>query len=126
MFPDRRSPRQMGMNVRPSQQARRGRYPAGRMQEPRRNFGNGGFGLNRPARNPQPQLRPQGGLFKGRSKNKNVPSQEIEKPKTKSSIVQQLKKDDGQWDLDKMMQVSNHLQKMYGQVSPLITRFISK
>jgi len=116
----------MGMNVRPSQQARRGRYPAGRMQEPRRNFGNGGFGLNRPARNPQPQLRPQGGLFKGRSKNKNVPSQEIEKPKTKSSIVQQLKKDDGQWDLDKMMQVSNHLQKMYGQVSPLITRFISK
>ncbi|WLV25590.1 YppG family protein [Aciduricibacillus chroicocephali] len=53
--------------------------------------------------------------------NQRVQEENVEK---KSSIIEQLKKEDGQWDLDKLMAVSNQLQKMYGQVSPLISRFI--
>lgn len=54
-------------------------------------------------------------------RNMAVPKEQNVK---KSSIINQLKKEDGQWDLDKIMAVSNQLQKMYGQVSPLISRFV--
>jgi|GEM_PF-2665310 len=125
MFPDRRPTRPMGMGIRPPrQQNGNGRHPSRRMPEPRGGMANGRFKTTGPASNPTP--RRQGGLFGGRNKNRDVPIQDTPKTKSKSSIVQQLKTDDGQWDLDKIMAVSNHVQKMYGQVSPIFTRFKSK
>lgn len=44
----------------------------------------------------------------------------------KSPFLNQLKTADGQWDFDKLMKAGDQLQRMYGQVSPLLTRFIAK
>ena len=77
---------------------------------------------SRPRRQAQAMVpAPRRNGFLPRPGNQRVQEEKVEK---KSSIMNQLKKEDGQWDLDKLMAVSNQLQKMYGQVSPLISRFI--
>jgi len=47
-------------------------------------------------------------------------------PKRQTSFLDQLKNADGHWDINKVMNTGNQLQRMYGQVSPLISKFITK
>ncbi|GAB3792389.1 YppG family protein [Virgibacillus kimchii] len=42
---------------------------------------------------------------------------------TRQNLMAMLQDENGQWDFDKISNAAGHVSKIYGQVSPLITRF---
>lgn len=92
-----------------------------RPQPPRRRMG-----INEPARRPRPVQQSQPNFLRPRPMFHAPMQQPQATEKKKSSILSQLKTEDGQWDLDKIMKTGSQLQKLYGQVSPLIFKFIKK
>lgn len=48
------------------------------------------------------------------------------RPSTRQNILNQFRDQDGNLDIDKITTTAQQVGKLYGQVSPLITRFIKR
>lgn len=45
---------------------------------------------------------------------------------SKSNLLSMFRDPEGKWDIDKVSQTAQQINQLYGQVSPLITKFIKK
>lgn len=52
-----------------------------------------------------------------------LPQRMPQQSQTRQNLLAMLQDENGQWDIDKISNAVGHASKIYGQVSPMISRF---
>jgi hypothetical protein len=59
----------------------------------------------------------------GRPPRMQQPPRAQQPAQTRQNLMAMLQDENGQWDMDKISNAVGHVSKIYGQISPMITRF---